>query len=77
MRRKPLQVDKTKHKCRRTGKVKWRSELDARMAMANIDYKMRAATKDKEVRAYLCPFCDFWHLTHQELRVRKEDHDQA
>lgn len=72
MRRKPLHVDKTKKKCRRTGKVKWRSELDARMAMANIDFKMRSANRDKEIRAYQCPFCEFWHLTHQPLRERKE-----
>lgn len=75
MRRKPLKVDKTKHKCGRTNKVKWRTELDARMAIANIEFKMRASTKNKEVRAYLCPFCNFWHLTHQELRVHKENHD--
>ena len=68
MYRKPLRVDKTKRKCRRTNKIKWRTELDAKLAMANIDHKMRAATKDKEVRAYLCPFCQYWHLTHQEKR---------
>lgn len=72
MRRKPLRVDKTKRKCRRSGKIKWRTELDAKLAMANIDYKMRAATKEKEIRAYRCPFCDYWHLTHQEPRQHKE-----
>lgn len=78
MHRRPLKVNKTKHKCHKTGKVKWRTELDARMALANIDYKMRASTKNKEQRPYRCPFCEYWHLTHQPLRERKEKtHDRS
>ncbi len=73
MRRKPLQVQKTKRKCNKSGKIKWRTQIDALMAMSNIHaYKMRSSTKPTEIRAYQCPDCGYWHNTHQPLREHKE-----
>lgn len=50
----------------KTHKVPFRSELDAKMALA------RRVWKDKgETRYYHCEFCRRWHLTSQEQRSDK------
>lgn len=40
-------------------KVRYRNELDARVALALMPDKV----KRREVRAYRCPDCKRWHLT--------------
>lgn len=49
--------------CAKTGKVRFRTEVDAMLALA------RRAHRDKgEIRQYRCPFCKGWHLTSQPER---------
>ncbi|ASZ74799.1 hypothetical protein KHO57_gp105 [Mycobacterium phage Phabba] len=64
-----LHPQKTNSRCRKTGKVKWYTELDALMAICNTSNKqgsntVRDSTTKKEIRAYQCPDCDYWHTTH-------------
>lgn len=45
----------------RTGKRRYATELDAKIKLALIP----DSPNRRELRAYLCPFCCGWHLTHQ------------
>ena len=47
-------------KCKTTGKVKYRNELDAKIALARLVWKDKG-----QQRAYFCPDCKTWHLTHK------------
>lgn len=53
-------------KCRTTHKRRFRSEVDAKMALAMAQW---ADTGEK--RFYSCPFCNGFHLTSQEQRTEK------
>ena len=62
---------KTKNRCK-TGKIKWHTELDAKMAMANCAQKgshtHRNGHSPREIRVYKCPLCHYWHTTSQPKR---------
>ena len=46
-----------KKRCQKTGKVRYRSKVDAVTALAT-------ASKHRAVqRAYHCTYCECWHLT--------------
>ncbi|ACH62220.1 hypothetical protein MYRNA_253 [Mycobacterium phage Myrna] len=73
-----LHPQKTNARCRRTGKVKWYTELDALMAICNTSNKqgsntVRDSTTKKEVRAYQCPHCEYWHTTHMKEYVPRDE----
>lgn len=53
-----------KHRCRRTGKLKFLRKIDAEIALTQID---RSDGTHKEQRVYKCPFGKHWHLTSQPL----------
>lgn len=77
-----LSPHRTNNRCRSSGKIKWVTELDAQMAMCNTSNKqgsntLRDATTKKEVRAYKCPECNYWHTTHiKEHKPRDEPKPQ-
>lgn len=48
----------------RCRKRKYKDEIGARLALAVIDREDKAYRPNKEVRAYECPRCGFWHLSH-------------
>lgn len=56
--------------CDVAGKVRYRTKLDAELALAQIrvsDSTRRSAASGRtEKRAYPCPHCKNWHLTHKE-----------
>ena len=54
----------TKGKCSRTGKIKYASEASARASMRYLRRHGRTNMTD----AYLCSFCDEWHLTSTERK---------
>lgn len=58
--------------CRKSGKIKWNTKLDALLALENIamkdKYNAVAHHKYKESRAYMCPDCKGWHLTSMSLK---------
>ena len=63
----------TNKRCTQTGKVKWYTEIDAKLAMANRTLAhgsntRRTAHSKTEIRAYQCPHCDYWHTTSQTKR---------
>lgn len=68
---RPLETRKLRQpdlgKCEKTGKVKFRSSVDAQIALCNT--KTSDDPWRKEIRAYKCPFCRRWHLTKQEKTV--------
>ena len=77
----PLKMhpEKTKKKCSATGKIKWLTELDAKIAIGNRDVArgsncQRNGHSEHEVRVYQCPECDHWHTTH--LREYREPREQ-
>lgn len=49
----------------RTGKMRYRDELDAKIALARVRWKDRG-----EKRCYRCPLCRGWHLTSQERKAK-------
>lgn len=53
-------------KCKVTGKRRFRSELDGKMALA-----MASWSDTGEKRIYKCNFCGSWHMTSQEQRTEK------
>ena len=63
---RPAKVMPTK--CRRTGKVRFRTLLDAKIVLAK-----RSARDKGEVRAYRCQFCHGFHLTSQRKREAPGD----
>lgn len=72
-----LHPQKTNARCRRTNKVKWYTELDALMAICNTSNKqgsntVRDSTTKKEIRAYQCPHCNYWHTTHLKEYIPRD-----
>jgi len=53
-------------KCKTTGKVSFRDEIAAKIALGRL--MARPLRERKEQRTYLCSFCHYWHLTSQEVR---------
>jgi len=53
-------------KCKTTGKVSFRDEIAAKIALGRL--AARPLRERKEQRTYACPFCHHWHLTSQEVR---------
>lgn len=53
--------------CTKAKKARYRDELDAMIALANMSSDDRA--KRREQRAYRCPSCRGWHLTSQPKRA--------
>ena len=45
----------------KTGKVRYRDELGAKIALSNTQRK--TAGRRAERRVYKCPYCAGWHLT--------------
>ena len=62
--------------CRKSGKIKWNTKLDALLALHNIGnkdkYNMVSHHKYKESRTYMCPDCGCWHLTSMSLEQYQE-----
>lgn len=54
------------------GKVRFRTELDAKIALANIKRK-RHRRAYEERRCYYCVRCKAWHLTHKDLPHKKRN----
>ncbi len=54
-------------KCPTTGKRRYRDELAAKLALADIDRRRRGTGREldrrHETRAYACRACSGWHLT--------------
>lgn len=46
-------------------KRRFRSKLDAQMALARIRGRTENESHDIPTRAYRCPHCKGWHLTSQ------------
>ena len=63
-------------RCRKSGKIKWNTKLDALLALENIEIKDKYNAvlhhKYKESRAYMCPDCKGWHLTSMSLQQYQE-----
>ena len=49
-------------KCAKNGKLRYRSELDAKLALLDCSGR-RASSRREEKAVYQCPFCRGWHLT--------------
>jgi len=56
-------------KCPVSGKRKYASEAEA---LATASHQLATANTPKELRAYLCSWCDAWHLTKKEGRGEKD-----
>lgn len=50
-------------RCLKTRKVSYHTELDAKIALAELKHKDKG-----QQRCYRCSFCRRWHLTSQERR---------
>lgn len=62
-------------RCRRTGKLRHKTKLDAQLALVHSQRprkNRKRANKREEVRFYHCSFCGGWHLT-SAPRDRRED----
>lgn len=53
-------------KCPETGKISFEGRNGARAWVR--DHRYRHAGRQGAFRAYLCPFCHYWHLTRQRPR---------
>lgn len=56
-------------KCPVSGKRKYASEGEA---LATASHQIATANAPKELRAYLCSWCDAWHLTKNAGRGGKD-----
>jgi hypothetical protein len=56
-------------KCPVSGKRKYASEGEA---LATAAHQIATTKAPKELSAYLCSWCDAWHLTKNEGRVGKD-----
>jgi hypothetical protein len=65
---KGLVVD-NESKCPVSGKRKYASEGEA---LATAAHQIAIANAPKELRAYLCSWCDAWHLTKNTGRAGKD-----
>jgi hypothetical protein len=54
----------------RTGKVRFRDEVEARRALSRARWRREKIgdQKRQETRPYPCQFCKGWHLTSKEMR---------
>lgn len=52
----------------RCSKYRYRSEIGAKLALANIRHTDSSRRPKQEQRAYRCPACHGWHLTSNPLR---------
>lgn len=52
-----------KKTCRKSGKVKFKTHEKALHRGGEIITGKRNFTNIRHFRAYLCDFCNFWHLT--------------
>lgn len=53
-------------------KHKFKTELDAKIALMRIQSKDNPRRPKQEKRTYLCPDCEKWHLTSTPLRTDKK-----
>lgn len=55
--------------CVVTGKRKYRHEIEAALALGDLQARpaRRLRTGKVEVRKYVCEHCEFWHLTSQPI----------
>jgi hypothetical protein len=51
-----------------TGKIRYRDELDAMLALGSTARRSESNRKRRESRQYHCPICKGWHLTKQVRR---------
>jgi hypothetical protein len=56
-----------KPRCSSSGKIQYRTEIDAKLAIAGFAAKGR-----DEARAYRCPECRKWHTTSKKRRGGKK-----
>jgi hypothetical protein len=51
-------------------KIKYESKVSAINAAANImrTYRTSNTVETKQLRAYYCQYCNFWHLTSQYIK---------
>lgn len=49
--------------CRPTGKIRYRTHLDAKLALLRTTRNTDSRRAKDEKRAYSCPDCRGWHLT--------------
>jgi hypothetical protein len=66
--REGLVVD-NESKCPVSGKRKYASEGEA---LATASHQIATANAPNELRAYLCSWCDAWHLTKNEGRAERD-----
>ena len=54
-------------------KVRYRTEIDAKIALSNTAYTagQRSDEKRKEARVYRCPKCAGWHLTSEPKKGKR------
>lgn len=65
---KPLRY-KRRGKCAATGKLRYRSQIDAGIALGRaIQARTVAGNEHVECRTYRCPSCGDWHLTSKPQR---------
>jgi hypothetical protein len=57
----------TRRKCQRTGKIRHRDEIAAKIALGTV--RARPLRDKCEQRVYRCKFCHDWHLTSQDRRT--------
>lgn len=61
---RPIMGGRCKQRCERTGKVRYRTELDAKIVLG-IGLR---SLPTRPTRVYECEFCADWHLTSQPKR---------
>jgi hypothetical protein len=62
-------VVENESKCPVSGKRKYASEGEA---LATAAHQIATANMPKELHAYLCSWCNAWHLTKNEGKTGKE-----
>ena len=66
--------DPHEKKTRSCGKVRFRTELDAKIALSGARRQRRGSTQAKDVRRYyLCPQCHGYHLTSKPYYGRRRE----
>lgn len=68
MYRRSFHVKATKS--RKCGKRRYRSSIEAKIALADIHMKDSSTRSKQEMRAYYCRACNGWHLTSKPYRAR-------
>lgn len=52
-----------------SGKWRYRTEIDAKLALADIQHRDSSTRLHMEQRAYRCTECRGWHLTHRKAKA--------